>query len=207
MKDLDPWIQIALAILSSGSVAALVQLVRELLKRRTSRQYDRGYGNIRKIYQLLQTMLPQVHANRVMILKSENGGGIPAPGASVSSSVVNEVFDPPARPVYEGWQKVPLDADYSRIVAEVNTNGHAGVLVGELKESAALRDLLVAADSTHVFFWRICATPHALLYLSIHYSSTDDQPMGERDRVTARTTVRQLCGIFSKHHQLVKTDS
>lgn len=207
MSELDPWVQVGLALASSGSGVALIQLGREALKRRASKQYDRGYGNIRKIYQLLQSMLGEVHANRVMILKSENGGGIPAPGAQVTSSVINEVFDPPARPVFDPWQKVPLDEDFSRIIAEVNSQSSAAVTVDELKPTSALRDLLVTAESTHVYCWRICATPHALLYLTIHYSSTDDQPMGERDRVTARRVVHQLCRIFSKHHQLVKTDS
>lgn len=207
MKDLDPWIQVAVALLSSGSAAAVIQIIREWLKRRASRKYDRGYGNIRKIYQLLQTTMPEVGANRMMILKSENGGGIPAPGAQVTSSVINEVVDPPVRSIFDAWQKVPLDEDYSRILAEVNTSGSARAVASDLKESSALRDLLVTGDSTHIFCWRICATPNALLYLSIHYSSTNDQPMGERERVTARRVVHQLCQILGKHHQLIKTDS
>lgn len=207
MSDIDPWIQLATALMSSGGFAVLVQLGRAALKRRAAKQYDRGYGNIRKIYQLLQSTMPELRANRLMILKSENGGGIPVPGAHVTSSVINEVVDPPAASVFEAWQKVPLDQDYSRLVAELSTNGSASAAVVDLREASALRDLLVTADSTHVFCWRICATPNALLYLSIHYSSTDDQPMGERERVTARRVVHQLCSIFSKHHQLVKTDS
>lgn len=207
MTDIDVWLQIAAGLMSSGSLAVLVQLARSGLKRRAAKQYDRGYGNIRKIYQLLQGTMPDLKANRLMVLKSENGGGIPVPGAHVTSSVINEVVDPPARSVFEAWQQVPLDQDYSRMVADLSTNGNASATVVELREASTLRDLLVTADSTHVFCWRICATPNALLYLSIHYSSTDDQPMGERERVMSRRLVHQLCNIFSKHHQLVKTDS
>lgn len=207
MTDIDVWLQIAAGLMSSGSLAVLVQLARSGLKRRAAKQYDRGYGNIRKIYQLLQSTMPELKANRLMVLKSENGGGIPVPGAHVTSSVINEVVDPPARSVFEAWQQVPLDQDYSRMVADLSTNGNASATVVELREASTLRDLLVTADSTHVFCWRICATPNALLYLSIHYSSTDDQPMGERERVMSRRLVHQLCNIFSKHHQLVKTDS
>lgn len=205
--DFEVWAQALIGVLASGSLAAIGHLVREGLKRRASRQYDRGYGNIRRVFQLLQTTLPVVNANRVMILKSENGGGIPAPGTQVTSSVVNEVFDPPVMTIHEAWQQVPLDQDYSRILAEVNTEGTAHAKVDDLTRSSTLRDLLVAADCSQVFFWRICATPNALLYLSIHYSSTDESPMGERDRVEAGKVTRQLCQIFSKHHQLVKTDS
>lgn len=207
MIDIDPWLQVAAALMSSGSFAVLVQLGRGVLKRRAAKQYDRGYGNIRKIYQLLQSSMPELRANRLMILKSENGGGIPAPGAHVTSSVINEVMDPPVCSVFEAWQKVPLDQHCSRMVAEVITNGSASAAMVDLREASTLRDLMVTAESSHVFYYRICATPNALLYLSIHYASTDDQPMGERERVTARRVVHQLCGIFSKHHQLIKTDS
>lgn len=207
MTDIDPWLQIAAGLMSSGSFAVLVQLGRAALKRRADKQYDRGYGNICKIYQLLQEAMPELRANRLMVLKSENGGGIPAPGAHVTSSVINEVMDPPVCSVFEAWQRVPLDQHCSRMVAEVITNGSSSAAVVDLREASTLRDLMVTADSSHVYYYRICATPNALLYLSIHYSSTDDQPMGERERVMARRVVHQLCSIFSKHHQLVKTDS
>lgn len=206
MTELDPIAQGVIALLSSGSAAAVLQIVRELLKRRASKQYDRGYGNIRRVFQLLQSALPELHANRVMILKSENGGGIPAPGATVTSSVINEVFDPPVTSIFEDWQSVPLDDEYSRVLAEVNAQGHASAVASELKATSMLRDLLVAGNTSHMYVWRICATPSALLYLSIHYSSTDE-PMHERDRVTARTLAHQLCKIFSKHHALVKMDT
>lgn len=207
MTELDTWLQVGIALLSSGSAAALFKLGRDVLRWRASKQYDRGYGNILKVFRTMQHVLADVRANRIMVLKSENGGGIPVPGASVTSSVVHEVFDPPARSVFEVWQRVPLDDEYSRVLAEVNTAGEASLHAGDLKESSPLRDLIEAAGSTHVHFWRVCATPSALLYLSIHYSSEDDEPMSARDRATARTTVHTLCSIFSKHHQLVKTDA
>ncbi len=207
MTDIDPWIQLAAALMSSGSFAVMVQLARAGLRRRSSNKYDQGSVNIVKVYQLLQNAMPELQANRLMIVKTENGGGIPAPGAHVTSSVVNEVLDPPVRSVFDAWQKVPLDQHCSRMVADVITDGTASAAVVDLREASTLRDLMVTAESSHVFYYRICATPNALLYLSIHYDSTDDQPMGERERVTARRVVHQLCGIFSKHHQLVKTDS
>lgn len=203
MSDVDPWIQAVIAILTSGSMAALVQVARELYKHRASKKYDSGYSHIREIYELIQQLLSDSKANRVLVLLSENGGGIPSPGTQVKTSVYHEVCDSPAKPISEFWQLVPIDQDYASVLADINTKGHATLEVSELHETA-LRDLLVVGEASRVYMFRICATPHALLYLSIQYHG--DEVMSEHDRVETRGIVTQLCGIFNKHHYLVKKE-
>lgn len=209
MKESLPiWAQIVVAILSTGSAAAIVRLIQDQLRRRASRLYDVGYRDISRIYELAQQLLSTTAANRVLVLKSENGGGIPAPGSIVKSSVLHEVADSQLQPISRAWQMVPLDQDYSAILVEVNTAGRAVVRQHELHEGSLTRELLEAANASHSYIFRICATSQALLYLSVQYSSPDeDDPMSAKDHAAARVALVQLGKLFKRHHHLVKTES
>lgn len=208
MSQTPLWIQVVLAIVSSGSIAAIVHLVRDQLRRRASRLYDVGYADISRIYEHIQDLLSDTTANRVLVLKSENGGGIPSPGCVVKSSVLYEVVDSPAKPISQSWQLVPLDQDYSSILAQVNSDGRAVVEREQLHHESLTHELLQAADATHCYVFRICATAHALLYLSVQYSCLDQQEvMSAEDHAAARGVLGKLGRIFQRHHQLVKRES
>lgn len=207
MSDISIEIQIGLAVLGSGSFAALIHLGRDLMRRRAGRLYDRGYSDISAIYRHIQGLLSDLEANRVLLLKSENGGGIPAPGCVVKSSVLYEVCDSPARPISQSWQLVPLDQDYSQILSQVVTEGRAVIRLDDLHAGAVTHDLMTAADATHSYVFRVAATPHALLYLAVQYSSLDEpNPMDSKAYTATRGVLGELGRIFARHHQLVKRE-
>lgn len=207
MSDLSNEMTAILALVGSGSFAAVVGLVRDQLRRRAGRMYERGYKDISSIYQLIQALLSDISANRVLLLKSENGGGIPSPGCVVKSSVLYEVCDSPAKPIAQSWQLVPLDQDYSKILSQVVTEGRAVLRLDDLHAGAVTHDLMEAADATHSYVFRVAATPHALLYLAVQYSSLDeDNPMGAEAYAATRGALSKLGRIFARHHQLVKRE-
>jgi hypothetical protein len=207
MMDLDPWIQAVVAILTSGgSLAACIQLAREILKRRAAKKYERGYKNIHQIYQLIQQLLSSTVADRILICKSENGGGIPSPGTDVKSSVLWEVCDSDVQPISDSWQVVPLDQAYSLVLTNITSQGFVNVRATDLQAGTTLRDLLTVAHTNRAAMFRICATRHALLYLSVHYASEAGEETSEHDRVEIRRVLQKLRQIFSKHHQLVKAE-
>lgn len=207
MNSSPLWLQILLAVLGSGSVAAFIQLIRDALRRRASRLYERGYGDISAIYQHIQALLSTTSANRVLVLKSENGGGIPRPGCIVKSSVLYEVCDSPAKPIVQAWQLVALDQDYSAILSEVVTQGRSVVRLDDLHEGAVTHKLMQASSATHSYVFRIAATPHALLYLAVQYSSLDEEDPLDADALAAtRGALRHIGQIFARHYQLVKRE-
>lgn len=201
------WLQIALAVVGSGSLAAIVHLIRDLLRRRAGRLYERGYGDISAIYQHIQALLSTTEANRVLVLKSENGGGIPRPGCIVKSSILYEVCDSPAIPVVQAWQLVALDQDYSAILSKVVSEGRAVIRLDDLHKGAMTHQLMKASSATHSYVFRVAATPHALLYLAVQYSNLDeDDPMDAKAHAATRSALGQIGKIFARHHQLVKRE-
>lgn len=199
------WLQLVVALVSAGSFTAVIQLGREVLKRRASARLDRGYGNIHKVYEHLQRLLSATNSNRVLVIKSENGGGIPVPGAQVKNSVVFEVCDSEVQPMSGSWQEIPLDQDYSKVLVQVNSDGIADVSVPDLRASSLLTELLEASKSVFARMSRICATPSALLYLSVHYPS--GKTLESVEKIEIRRVAHKLCKIFSRHHNLVKRES
>ena len=207
LSDIPSWLKIVGAIAGSGSFAAIIHLIRDQLRRYAGRRYDRGYGDISEIYRLIQQLLSDIEgANRVLILKAENGGGIPAPGCVVKSSILYEVCDSPAKPMSAAWQMVPLDQDYASILAKLSTDGRAVIRRSDLHGDSETHKLIEASGATHAYVFRVCATQHALLYLSVQYSSPDESVMDAKAYAATRGALGQMGRIFAHHHQLVKRE-
>jgi len=196
--------QVLIAIVSSGGLVALIGIVREFAKRRASAKQDVGYANINKVYNLIQEYLSGSNTNRVLIIKSENGGGIPSPGSVLKSSVLFEVCDSRVPPLRNEWQQVRIDQDYSTLLTNVNTEGFSDVRKFGMDRNSVLGEFFDVGQCEQARFYRVCATDKALLYLGAFYGHGID--LSSRDKVSLRTCAQQLCRIFKKHHSLVKIE-
>lgn len=202
MPDIEPIWQAVIALASSGTIVAGIQLFRDLSKRRSSKRLDRGYQNIHTVYTNMQEFLSDSQANRVFVLKSENGGGIPAPGVVIKNSALFEVCSKEVTPAQDAWQNVLLDKNYSDIIVSISTNGFHKTDVKYLDSTTNLFSLFSDCSCDRAYFYRICATPSALLYLGVYYQN-ESKPTAH-ERLEARKCAQRLCSIFEKHHNIVK---
>ena len=199
------WWQLVIALISvAGTVLASVKSVQAFLRKRASSKWDQSYTDIRDIYQAIQNLLAETPASRVMVMKSENGGGIPTPDGVVTNSVTYEVNDPGVDPVQKFWTDVRLDAVYSDIIMAVSTKGVSDISASELS-SGDLYDFFEACECANARLVRICATRSALLYLCVCLGK--DATLEASDRLRIGATARELCGIFANHHELIKKEA
>lgn len=194
--------QIIIAVVSSGGLVALIALIREWTKRRASSKQDVGYASINKVYMLIQKLLTDSGANRVVVIKSENGGGIPGPGSVIKNSVLFEICDSNVIPLRDQWQQVRIDQNYSTVLTSVNTEGFAETRRLEMDLNSVLFEFFDIGTAEQARFYRVCATERSLIYIAAFYGH--GIALSSKDKVTIRTTAQSLCGIFKKHHSLVK---
>lgn len=194
--------QAAIAIVSSGGLVAFIALIREWVKRRASLKQDVGYASINKVYILIQNLLSESGANRVVIIKSENGGGIPGPGSVLKNSVLFEVCDSIVSPLRDQWQQVRIDQKYSTILTNVNTEGYSDIQISEMDNNSVLYEFFDLGKAEQARFHRVCATERALIYIAAFYDH--GIALSSKDKVFIRTSAQSLCGIFKRHHSLVK---
>jgi hypothetical protein len=199
------WWKIVAALLAPGSTLALtVGFVRKMLLRRARMRLDRGYANIQRVYKEIQELLSGTNANRVLVLKSENGGGVPAPGARVKGSVAFEVCGSTAKPVQDHWQNVQLDATYSEVMSTIASKGITDVHLDSMGEESFLSTTFKAFHTSRARMVRICATQKVVLYLSVHFHK--NSPLSAAEIVRINKTSRTLFGIFKKHYPILKQE-
>ena len=203
--DLTWWQVIVTAISVVGTGLAMVQATRAGLRRRANTRWDRSYKDIGRVYETIQGLMSAGPANRVLVIKSENGGGIPTPDGDVTNTVTHEVCDSDVDPVRKLWNRVKLDRSYSAVITAVNTDGVRDVTLDELPPSALLRDLFETCGCTQARMVRICATPRALLYLCVCVDAKTE--LAPADRLQIRAAAQTLCSIFANHHQLIKREA
>lgn len=124
-----------------------------------------------KIYDVLSSAVERPFIHRVLIMKSENGGGVPSAGSQLYTSVIYEEFRAPAKSVKREYQRIMMDAAHHRLLNKVIKDGYADVMLDEMEPG--LLKMIYASEGVYcsrLFF--IKATRSALFYGSI--STTDE---------------------------------
>ena len=96
-----------------------------------------------KVADELVALKTEIHAPRVLILKSENGGGIPRATDHVYLSILEEVPDSNITPVKQLVQKLPSDRSYNEMIIELLQKGEVIYRVEDMPEGM-LKDFYVA---------------------------------------------------------------
>lgn len=186
-----------------GCITGIIGAFKKLKKRHQRKKLSTGYSDISVIYRHIHELCHSTNLKRVLVLKSENGGGIPSPGSIVKQTVVFEASDSDLRSIQLGWQQVRIDEEYAKVLDRV-VNAGDGVCDTEsndLKETSILRELMEASKMTRARFIRVCATESAVLYLC---AGLDEHNVLEAEtKLAIRSTALRLCEVFSSHSSLV----
>jgi len=90
--------------------------------------YDLLTGAV-KIQDIIEEVMREIGAARIMIVKVENGGGVPQLGAVQTMTVLNEsinrAYTPPAglvTPIKQDIQAYTIDRDYQKLLLKVMEN-------------------------------------------------------------------------------------
>lgn len=141
-------------------------------------------------WQIVLRLLRETAAHRVIVLYTEDGGGIPGPDRVIYSSARYEASDGALPPVMDDWQKRRVDAAYAGMLAEVLQKGAIVLRPSEMEEGvlrATYRTQgVVRSDVQH-----ITTLPKQVYYLSVNF-------MGD----TAGTASRDGLAIAAARDQL-----
>ena len=88
-------------------------------KAKKKKKFTSGLAEQQTIYSLLQAILTETPADRVMIIKTENGGGIPSHKNPVYMSVMYEVYQNPMRAILEEMQRVRAGSAYIDLILQL----------------------------------------------------------------------------------------
>lgn len=191
-----------LFIAGGGGVVAFV---RWLIERR-DRQRRLAYPNVLKatheVYQILHTIIGETPAGRVLVMRAENGGEVPALGKELSSTVVYEVYGQPFGSKRKSWTKRALDEQYVQILLQTVEAGEQGheIQAGTLKKSSILADTYESDGVKSAVMYPIAKVPGMFFYLVLNFAEEFDTAYaGAKYREFMRVQQIRLRQLFEKY--------
>lgn len=171
----------------------------EELRTKREESFTNTLPIIHEVYAILNKLKRGTKASRILILKTENGGGRPKIGSHLKSSVVYETYDKPLKDVKKNWQDQPLDEDYITLLIDLiqSTDQHITIHTKSLKEDSILRVNYDASGIKKSHIFEIIEKEKQYLYLSVNY--INNEPDTQEEKEVLRSCVNQLRNIFSQN--------
>lgn len=149
-----------------------------------------------RIYSIMDETLDNTQFDRFLILKSENGGGIPRLGNHLYTSVIMERHTVPTKVrALDLYKKIELDRDYILMLTEIYNVGKKRFIVADMPEGLLKR----IYNSEGVKFskvYHLYTAENAMFYCSVATKSTDTP--SENDVLIADLNVNLISNIFKQ---------
>lgn len=192
-------IELLTALGIGGVLSKIVTFWIDSIKRKRKNEdgFSRLLNDTHKVYITLNTLLASSNFHRVLILKTENGGGRPRLGATLKSSILFEVHAVNETPLKPSWQNQLIDDPYLRMLHEVDTRSQLVVSTVSMSPGM-LKDIFHTNDIKQSCIVKICERPGDFIYMSIDCIKEIDFDHAEmRDKI--RSTVTNLNSIFTNN--------
>lgn len=166
------WKQILAALISGGVLTAIIKGVFDLIKHRMSIKdaFPNAIKNINRVYARLNELKARVECDRVLIITTHNGGGIPRAGAPLYASVLYETYDKNVESIRDSWQNRRVDEVFIKVLAQLETEDCVEATVDEMDEGA-LKYALTGHSLNGTIIAKIKSTPESYYYLSCSFKN------------------------------------
>jgi len=209
--DFDNVVKLLTSLLGAGGAATLVvKGLQSRSDRRRSREEASRASRIRSIWSrmidttnTLRHAVQKSGACRVLIIKSENNGGVPSMSNPTAVTVLYDATDGKTRSLAGKWNKVRPDHQYSELLGRLTAQDSGVHLVTEAMESGDLKTLYEADGCAQAWVYRLAANETAMCYLSFNFPHAEDLTSRQQEciretRMKFRTLVRELDSEFHR---------
>lgn len=187
-------------ILESAVVVYLVKEVWTYWKtrqeeKRNEKSFQKAFIDIAKLYEQLNGLLVSTDCDRVLLLRSHNGGGKPKLGSPLYSTAEYEVFKGQIGMIKPDWQSQPLDEHYIKMLKTLDDVGSIELPLYGMEPTSMLKKLYFANRIHSSKIIKIHENKDSFFYLSINYTrSVDfiDENFDER----ARPYITRIQNLF-----------
>lgn len=187
------------------ALVALIAVIPNLIKtfkesrgKKDAKKFGDNIKRISEIHTIIKGLGVSIASvNRVLILESHNGGGIPGPrNPSVYISALYEEKLDSIGHILDTVVKMKADRfQRDRILTPLAYHGNV-----ELKASAAeglTKDLYMAYDHEWSVSYRLRADERSMTYVTVFFSEGDMESLTHLERETLRVYVSRLTTLFS----------
>jgi hypothetical protein len=95
--------------------------------------------NLSTQYRLMDKLRDDTNIERVLILKSHNGDGVPKPGYQLKVTALYESYEPPFQNKIDAYKNLTVDGDYILMLEQVRQYGYTAFYTHDMKDSLLKR--------------------------------------------------------------------
>ena len=171
----------------------------DTVKERNKNSFSTVVPLVHEIYSILNDVMSKTKAFRVVIMKTENGGGRPQIGCELKSSVVYEVFDSGHKPIKLDWQKQVIDEQYSSMLSELILSSERCIRVktADMPDYSMLKIAYQATGVVQATMYELAERGKDYIYLSVIYG--EETELTAEDIYSKRNAVNRLRSIFKQY--------
>lgn len=199
------WVLLGIVFLLGGSAGALIQALRDIALRVIDEVTEEPPEPLRvlrpievlhdsdSMWQALNRLREETGADRVLLLRQENGGKLPTVGRPLTSSIDLEATARGVKPIKMEWQKQLLD---SWLVHQLVKMYEAGALEIRPDDAEGItKGSIESAGGQIVHLFPVYSTEGTFYYLSVNFPpdrvlSLDDALYRDRVRVCTGSMVQ-----------------
>jgi hypothetical protein len=154
--------------------------------------------NLPDVQSVINRVIDETGIQRVLIMKTENGGGKPRLGAHLYTSIMYEAFKSPLYSTKNDYQRMLVDDIYVKMLSDIGPTTHNNLSVVKMKDGLLKRVYLRdGVKYSEVYY--ITETDDAFIYMT--FSTTDENERFDdpNDRVEIDISVSKIRNLFGPH--------
>lgn len=187
---------IILAFLTGGTSVALINLYKWWLERRDrliEGKVPSVLKDLHEVYHVINIILRETDAHRVVINRVENGGAIPMVGKDLYESVVFEAYDGEMKSVKKGWQRQVIDEVHVRMLLKIAEKQNVTFRTDKMS-ACSVKDNHLANGVVLSDAYQIKSLEGSFYYLCVHFN--DEGKMDSKYRDLLRYAVSTLSHLI-----------
>ena len=134
-----------------------------------SKRFEARMNKVYEIYDVVQNLRSDLDSERVLLLRTTNGGGLPSPGKVLYASIIAEVVDSnkTKHSIRSEWQNRLVDYAYIRMLETVFMKGQVVNITEDMDNHALLRGAYEKLEIDQTRIVKIGIYNSAFYYISI----------------------------------------
>jgi hypothetical protein len=196
----DAWWVYLLGLLISTRGGKLIWAgVKSLKAKLRVRRFHAGIEATAKVYHTLNDLVARTGASRAIILRAENGGGIPTPGRSLYTTIIQEAYSSRSNSIRDSWHRRRADGPYVDLLRQIIQHGEVAIRLDAM-DVGELRDLYEANDVKRSQVHMLGSNGHFMAYLSVNFK--EDAELTAKQRVAIADAASYLRAVLAKHEEV-----
>ena len=162
--------EIILALITGGALTALIKGSFDIVKAKMARKnaFYNTISDLNTIYEEMDELKSKAKCDRVLVITTTNGGGIPVPGANLYASILFETYDKSLGTIKGSWQNRLIDEGYVKTLLSLEEHG---LIVVETEKMAdgILKDVYMTSGIVKSVIAKIKSTDKRYYYISCNF--------------------------------------